>query len=83
MQSELAANSSLAIDKHTDFMTTCKLKDSCQCLLDLLVLDHRGLTIRDALQNHAKEPIREVFAVETTSVLRDGGQCYQKSFIKP
>ena len=36
-------------------------------------LDHRHLTICDALPNHAKEPIREVVAVETASVLRDGG----------
>ena len=47
--------------------------DSCQSLLDLLALDHRYLTICDALQKHEMEPIREVVAAETTSVLRNGG----------
>ena len=43
-------------------------------MLDLLALDHRYLTICDALPNHAnlKVPIRET-AMETTSVLREGG----------
>ena len=70
MQSELAAYRSLVDNR--DFMTTCKSKGSCQRLLDLLALDHRYLTICDALSNHAKEPIREVVAAETISVLRDG-----------
>jgi hypothetical protein len=52
-------------------MTTCKSKESCQNLLDLLALDHRYLTICDALPNHKKIPIPEA-AAANASVLRDG-----------
>ena len=40
-------------------MTTCKTKELCQNLLDLLALDHRYLIICDALPNNIKEPIAE------------------------
>jgi hypothetical protein len=64
----------LSIEKRAEFMTTCKSKESCQNLLDLLALDHRYLTICDALPNHKKIPIPEAAAetVRTAGVLRDG-----------
>lgn len=72
-QDELATYKSLSIDKRAEFMTACKSKESCQNLLNLLALDHRYLTICDALPNHVKELLREPDAAEPPSVLRVGG----------
>ena len=48
---DLAAYKSLT-DNRSEFMTTCKSRDACQKLLELLALDHRYLIICDALASH-------------------------------
>jgi hypothetical protein len=58
-EDELKQYQLLSTQKAGIFMTTCKTKELCQNLLDLLALDHRYLIICDALPNNIKEPIAE------------------------
>ena len=48
---DLAAFTSLT-DNRSELMSTCKSRDACQKLLELLALDHRYLIICDALASH-------------------------------
>ena len=59
-------------ENRAEFMNTCKTDRACQSLADLLALDHRYLTICDALASHDKQPFRETAPPAASSVLRDG-----------
>ena len=59
-------------ENRAEFMNTCKTDRACQSLVDLLALDHRYLTICDALASHDMQPFRETAPPAARSVLRDG-----------
>ena len=59
-------------ENRAEFMNTCKTDRACQSLVDLLAMDHRYLTICDALASYDKQPCRETAPPAARSVLRDG-----------